>query len=112
MQMKRMLVTVLAVGCLVSLTWLGASLFAGSEAVAGDTSQQRWEYLVVSSKAYFAGGYLDSTPLQKAALTGFEEEALDLEVALDGVGGMGWELVTVVGIIGGDQEFIFKRPLL
>ena len=114
MQAKRMLVTVLVVGCLISLTWLGASLLAGSKVVASSTPGQRWEYMVASFKPSFCQGtsFSFDCPLQKAAQTGFDGEAVDLEASLDTVGRMGWELVTVVGMIGGDQEFIFKRPLL
>jgi len=111
--MKRMLVTVLAVGCLVSLTWLGVSLLAGSKAVASSTPGQRWEYMVVGIvKTQIWDMTLESGTFGKAGGMGFAYEAYVAQRPLDAAGIAGWELVTVVGVLGGDQEFIFKRPLL
>ncbi|MFC2099430.1 hypothetical protein ACFLSF_01175 [Candidatus Bipolaricaulota bacterium] len=62
---------------------------------------QEWEYLVVSpGKVRFA----DSPEYACRA-------AQSTMAVLDDIGADGWELVTVVGQIGGDQEFIFKRPV-
>ena len=71
---------------------------------------QRWEYLVIAhGKVYF------TTDLVKAEAFTYKDaslhESVETENVLDEAGAMGWELVDVVGVIGGDQEFIFKRPV-
>ena len=69
-------------------------------------AKQEWEYLVVSNgKVYFGGIASD-----KQSPTAFFQEATSTQSALDILGKQGWELVMVVGAIGGDQEFILKRP--
>jgi hypothetical protein len=103
---KRLLVALIVVG-VAALAWAGVSFFASLTAVADGTAVQSWEYLVVTSKARF----VESGSPRKVSVVGFSAEAVDLEASLDGVGMFGWELVTVVGTIGGDQEFIFRRPL-
>lgn len=68
--------------------------------------KQEWEYLVVSKgKVYF----YDPTNKQPESKP-FSSEATTTQSALDALGAEGWELVAVVGVIGGDQEFILKRP--
>jgi hypothetical protein len=37
-------------------------------------------------------------------------EAISTQEQMDILGRFGWELVSIVGTIGGDQEFVFKRP--
>jgi len=76
-----------------------------------------WEYLVVSfGKAYFAGPLTASGKSGSAKLRAFSEvglfaqEATSIQGDLDKLGHYGWELVCAVGVIGGDQEFIMKRP--
>jgi hypothetical protein len=108
MRRQKILVTVLAIGCLVSLSWLGASLFSGSKAIAGDTAGQRWEYMIVQFDQVWSHALLG--PFNKAAGMPFIAEAPNAQSALDAAGGAGWELVTVVGVLNGAQEFIFKRP--
>lgn len=64
-----------------------------------------WEYLVVTNgKVYFGD------PIKQASgSVAFSDEANGTQSALDKLGKEGWELVTVVGVIGGDQEFVLKR---
>jgi hypothetical protein len=74
-----------------------------------------WEYAVVSAgKVYFASVVQTSLAGgSKAAVapeSEFDSEAISLQASMDELGQLGWELVAVVGAIGGDQELIFKRP--
>lgn len=78
----------------------------------------QWEYLVLSfGKTYF------SSPADIAAKQSGQSklmifgplggvvasEALDVQDQVDTLGRYGWELITVLGAIGGDQEWVFKR---
>lgn len=87
--------------------------FAAQEATEAKDAKQPtvsdvndvWEYLVVSrGKVYF----YDESKKQPSSKP-FSSEATPTQEALDVLGKEGWELVTVVGVIGGDQEFILKR---
>jgi hypothetical protein len=112
MKMRRWFVATLGIGCLIGVAWLGSALFAGSKAMAEGTTPQGWEYMVASVSKYDIWfETLSGESLVKAAGMGFASEAYKLQNELDAAGASGWELVTVVGIIGGDQEFIFKRLL-
>lgn len=96
-------VLVLVVGsAIILVTGFGNSETPGSS--------QKWEYLIVSVgvglRSDFSSAWQDKGG--KVGLT----EAVDTEKDLDKLGQKGWELVDVVGIIGGDsQEFVFKRPI-
>lgn len=114
MNKKRFVLAVLSI-VLVAL----AVAFTFSFSAANNPAAQKWEYLVVSpGKVYWCGeAYLlrhcssGTAKANVSAVTGFEGgEAVELEKLLDKVGQQGWELVTIVGLIGGDQEFVFKRP--
>lgn len=84
------------------------------------TNQAQWEYLVVSfGKVYFSDPMTDpeakSSGLSK--LLSFSQagiviakEGLTTQKPMDTLGKFGWELVAIVGAIGGDQEMLFKRP--
>ena len=79
----------------------------------------QWEYLVVSfGKTYF------STPSEEpeisatgfSKLVGYAQLGLDsaqeaplTQKQMDSLGKFGWELVGIVGAIGGDQQLVFKR---
>jgi hypothetical protein len=95
--------------------------FTFSFSTTNNPAPQKWEYLVVSpGKVYWCGGdsvFSNACPPGTAKAdvseaTGFKSgEAVELEQLLDKVGQQGWELVDIVGQIGGDQEFVFKRPI-
>lgn len=79
----------------------------------------QWEYLVISfGKTYY------SSPTDIAAKQAGESklmifgplggviasEAVDVQRQVDALGRYGWELIGVLGSIGGDQQWVFKRP--
>ena len=79
----------------------------------------QWEYLVLSfGKVYFSPSLsLETKQSGESKLLNFSQagvvfasEAAGTQAQLDTLGRYDWELVTVVGAIGGDQQFVFKRP--
>ena len=81
-----------------------------------------WEYLVLSlGKNYFSSIPSDATYIipnlgfKSLAYRddGFHRtnEATTTESQMDILGKNGWELVNIIGMIGGDQQYVFKRPL-
>lgn len=97
-------ITILAL--VIGSTFALVSGFGNSETAS---SSQEWEYLVVAvgvgMRADFSSAWQD-----KGGKVDFQE-AVDTEKDLDKLGREGWELIDVVGVIGGDeQEFVFKRP--
>lgn len=71
-------------------------------------SDQQWEYLVLSF------GKTTFEPPEKALAyksigLGNPNEASSLQNNLDILGRFGWELIAVVGAIGGDQQLMLKR---
>ena len=36
-------------------------------------------------------------------------EAVDLQASLDGLSSLGWELISIIGSIGGDQQLVLRR---
>jgi len=83
----------------------------------------KWEYLVLS----LGKNYFYSLPTEAIAISsnyGFKtlaylkegfykiDEATTTQKQMDVLGKNGWELVDIVGVIGGDQQYVFKRPLI
>ena len=109
MQAKRLVSVLVLMGIFSALVWVGVSSLSGPRALASDYSQQRWEYLAVTpGKVYWSS---TASKAKVSETTVFDGEAVDLEQLLDRLGQQGWELVSIVGQIGGDQEFVFKRPI-
>lgn len=87
--------------------------FAASEA-------DPYEYLVVSyGETLYSNPFLnpDSADAAFSKVQLFSEigvtipsEAITLQRNIDVLGQFGWEMITVVGSIGGDQQLVFKRP--
>lgn len=79
-----------------------------------------WEYLVVSyGTTYFSNPLVDLSEMEasRSKVLLFSElgitlpsEATSLQRDIDVLGRFAWELVAVVGTIGGDQQLVFKRP--
>jgi hypothetical protein len=87
--------------------------------VAEPADYRQWEYLVLSvGKVYFSdpvseadaktSGLSRLLTLSKQSIV-ITNEAIAAEKKLDTLGKFGWELVSVVGAIGGEQEMVFKR---
>ncbi len=72
------------------------------------TIEQQWEYIVVSfGKTLFGSPQKTLAYRSIGLLAG--QEAPELENSLDILGRFGWEMVTIVGSIGGDQQVVLKR---
>lgn len=94
--------------------------FTFGQAKASVSKQSQWEYLVISfGKVYFSNPLTDSEAKASgdSKLISFSQEGIVLaneglttQRYMDTLGKFGWELVSVVGAIGGDQEMLFKRP--
>lgn len=86
---------------------------------ASAQAKNQWEYLIVTGGKVTFSGFDYTQPDQDAlkvarygeASLYLFQEAVSIESQLDTFGKAGWELVSVVGMIGGDQEMIFKRAL-
>jgi hypothetical protein len=103
----------------VALLLLAALATAQTAARPKISSSTQWEYLVISlGKVYFSNPVSDpdakSSGLSK--LLSFSEaglitaqEGLSTQKSMDSLGKFGWELVGVVGAIGGDQETFSKE---
>lgn len=83
------------------------------------TVNGQWEYLVVSfGKTYFTSatdGDAKVSGSSKLLMYGplgtvFAQEAQGTQAQIDTLGRYGWELLNVLGSIGGDQQWVFKRP--
>lgn len=88
--------------------------------VTFNSKESQWEFLIVSfGKTYF------SAPKEEpglkvegvSKLIGYSglgldsaQEAVGTQQKMDLLGKLGWELVGVIGAIGGDQQMLFKRP--
>jgi len=80
---------------------------------------KQWEYLVVSfGKTYFSDPIEDPETKTKgiSKLLNYSkagivsaQEALLVQMQMDTLGKFGWELVGVIGAIGGDQQMVFRR---
>lgn len=86
---------------------------------ANVTNDGQWEYLVISfGKTYFSSPTdiaAKQTGQSKLMIFGplggvVAQEALDTQQQVDTLGRYGWELIGVLGAIGGDQQWVFKRP--
>lgn len=111
-------------------TWFAALVVSSLTPIATSQAQQKppapnalikpWEYLVVSfGKTRFGDPVLDPELKQagRSKVLSYSEagvvaaaEAVLVQRQMDALGRFGWELVAVVGSIGGDQQMIFKRP--
>ena len=114
---KPFLILILAVLPFVAVQ---ASAQATSPAAMAKVSNDgQWEYLVISfGKTYFSSpADISSKQTGQSKLMIFgplggviASEALDTQDQVDTLGRYGWELIGVLGSIGGDQQWVFKRP--
>ncbi len=104
----------------LALLLLGASL--SLIAVAQNKSQStssvpsigihqdiQWEYLVVSYGKTLFGSPEKTLAYRSIGLAVTAQEANEIQQSLDILGRFGWEVITIVGSIGGDQQIVMKR---
>jgi hypothetical protein len=71
--------------------------------------ETKWEYLVVSYGKTFFGSPEKTLAYRSIGLAATAQEANEIQQSLDILGRFGWEVITVVGAIGGDQQIVLKR---
>ncbi len=118
--MKILILSVIIVGALAHPSLAQPSRPSVPARVSDLKIEKQWEYLIVSpGKVYFSNPLTDEAAKTsgKSKLLNFSNaglftgsEGISTQTAIDVLGKFGWELVAVVGAIGGDQEMVFKRP--
>lgn len=74
------------------------------------TNQEiQWEYLVVSYGKTLFGSPDKTLAYRSIGLVATAREASEIQQSLDILGRFGWEVITIVGSIGGDQQIVLKR---
>jgi hypothetical protein len=87
-----------------------ASASAPAPAPTISISQEvQWEYLVVSYGKTLFGGPDKTLAYRSIGLVATAQEASEIQQSLDILGRFGWEVITIVGSIGGDQQIVLKR---
>lgn len=87
------------------------------------TDAQQWEYLILTPGTIYTAPpdsdntaeadkakYLEAFPSGRDGYRGLPANIGRFTPQLDALGAQGWELVSIVGQIGGDQQYVFKRP--
>ncbi len=69
----------------------------------------QWEYLVVSYGKTLFGSPEKTLAYRSIGLAVTAQEANEIQQSLDILGRFGWEVITIVGSIGGDQQIVMKR---
>ena len=77
--------------------------------IASNYGESQWEYLVVSYGKTLFGSPEKTLAYRSIGLAATAQEANEIQQSLDILGRFGWEIVTVVGAIGGDQQIVMKR---
>lgn len=82
-------------------------------------SDGKWEYLVISFGKTLYSNPISEPELKEVGLSKLlpyaqgglvsANEAVSIQYQMDKLGNFGWELVDIVGAIGGDQQLVFKR---
>lgn len=87
---------------------------AGVSGLGRSVNQVQWEYLVISPGSISFSLVGAEPPPEKfdevAGLVRLLRYSGGATTYLDVLGLVGWELVAVVGSIGGDQQYVLKRP--
>lgn len=87
------------------------------------TGTQQWEYLILTPGTIYTAPpdsdstaeadrakYLEAFPNGHDGYRGLPANIGRFTPQLDALGAQGWELVSIVGQIGSDQQYVFKRP--
>jgi hypothetical protein len=107
------LIKIASLALVVSLPLMAAAqtklqpVAPGSSVVAPQEIQ--WEYLVVSYGKTLFGSPEKTLAYRSIGLAATAQEANEIQQSLDILGRFGWEVITVVGSIGGDQQIVLKR---
>lgn len=115
-----LLLTLALVGCdrVSSPTSADTSTPGSSNLVVPQAEKEdQWEYLVVSFGKTLFSDIETSITSGQSKLVAFQEfadllsgsEAVEAQTKLDLLGRFGWDLVSTVGAIGGDQQLVLKR---
>ena len=75
----------------------------------GINQESQWEYLVVSYGKTLFGSPEKTLAYRSIGLAVTAQEANEIQQSLDILGRFGWEVITIVGSIGGDQQIVMKR---
>lgn len=68
-----------------------------------------WEYLVATYGKTVFGSPEKTLAYRALGVSATAQEATEIQRSLDVLGRFGWELVAIVGTIGGDQQIVMKR---
>jgi hypothetical protein len=88
---------------------VGAAPAQAQAQVAAKPPEVQWEYLVVSYGKTIFGAPEKTLAYRSIGLSATAQEANEVQRSLDVLGRFGWEVITIVGTIGGDQQIVFKR---
>lgn len=77
--------------------------------VGSKSIDHQWEYLVVSYGKTVFGIPEKTLAYRSIGLSATAQEANEIQQSLDILGRFGWEIITIVGSIGGDQQIVMKR---
>lgn len=75
----------------------------------GINQESQWEYLVVTYGKTLFGSPEKTLAYRSIGLAVTAQEANEIQQSLDILGRFGWEVITIVGSIGGDQQIVMKR---
>jgi len=92
-----------------SLAQTKASSTPTTTTVGASSIDHQWEYLVVSYGKTLFGNPEKTLAYRSIGLSATAQEANEIQQGLDVLGRFGWEIITVVGTIGGDQQIVMKR---
>lgn len=112
--MKKLWTYHFALACLLALAsmapnWASAQPKPAAAPVAPAPADAQWEYLVVSYGKTLFGSPEKTLAYRSIGLVATAQEATEIQRSLDVLGRFGWEVITIVGTIGGDQQIVFKR---
>ena len=108
LQIKAVARSFLAAALFPSIACLGLAQQKSAPASASVSAEQKWEYVVVSYGKSEFGSPQKTLAYRAIGLPG-GQEAEELQTNLDILGRFGWEAVSFLGSIGGDQQIVLKR---
>lgn len=101
-------IVLLACSAIQAQTKIAAQTAPKQPSTESISIDQQWEYVVVSYGKTLFGSPQKTLAYRSIGLVA-GQEAPELENSLDILGRFGWEVITIVGSIGGDQQIVLKR---